>query len=300
VDRAWLLPLVAATASISLLARSAGAQEAEVEDDWPEGKWQFVFDALAATVKPDVQVPQPDGTTTTENAKVTAQSASLGASYGITDHWRVGLQLPWTTATIQVAGISRSVTSFGNAELDGWYQHDWSPEVTATYGLGLAGGGQGKSTSNAQTDQDRALINQAISDARGYAFDARYTSGRSSAIPSMEVDWFHRGLQVEPYLRLQFLHDVTGDQPNPNVTTSEIGARLAYRWWRVLDTGLRTWWFAIPGGNVEHVASSFVVEPELRGRIGPVTVLLGLLVPVAGPYANPRIVSGELGVQLDL
>ena len=291
----------AASLHAATFARTSSAQEAEVEGDWPDGKWQFELDGIGTSVHATVLVPQAGGGVQPADAKIIAQSASLGASYGITDHWRVGLQLPWSRATIQVAGLSRSTTSFGNAELDGWFEHDWTKEISATYGLGVAGGGQGKTTSNDKTDQDRALTNQAIANARGYAFDARYQSGRSSAIPSMEVDWFHRGFQVEPYLRVQILHDVTGDAPNKNVVTTELGTRFAVRWWNKLDTGFRTWWFAIPGGNVDHVESSFVVEPELRARFGPVTPLVGVLVPIAGPYASPqRYVSGELGIALDL
>lgn len=285
--------------AVALVAARASAQEAEVEGDWPEGKWQIDFDAIGATVHLPVTIPTATGSTTAD-AKLTTQSLSLGASYGITEAIRVGVQLPWTHSTIAIGNVSRSATSIGNAELDGWYEHPWSETISATYGLGLAGGGQGKSTSTDQTDRDRAATNRAASNARGYTFDARYESGRSSAIPSIEVDFFQRGVQIEPYFRLQVLHDVTGDQPNPNVVTTELGARLAYRWWNKLDTGVRAWWFAIPGGNIDHVSSSVVLEPELRARFGPVTPLLGVLVPLAGPFTNPRILAGELAVNVDI
>jgi len=293
------LACVLALIAVAVVSRAASAQEAEVEGDWPEGKWQIDFDAIGATVHVPVTLPTTSGPTTAD-AKLATQSLSLGASYGITDAFRVGVQLPWTHSTIEVAGLSRSATSIGNAELDGWFEHAWSETISATYGLGIAGGGQGKSTSTAQDDRDRAAANRAASNARGYSFDARYESGRSSAIPSIEVDFFRRGVQVEPYFRLQLLHDVTGEQPNPNVVTTELGARVAYRFWNTLDTGVRAFWFAIPGGNVDHVGSSVVVEPELRARFGPVTPLLGVLVPVAGPFTNPRIVAGELAVNVDI
>jgi hypothetical protein len=41
------------------------------------------------------------------------------------------------------------------------------------------------------------------------------------------------------------------------------------------------------------------VEPEGRGRFGPLTVILGVIVPVVVPQSGPRIVSGELGLGLD-
>jgi hypothetical protein len=40
--------------------------------------------------------------------------------------------------------------------------------------------------------------------------------------------------------------------------------------------------------------------PEVRAHVGPLTVLLGLVVPIVGPQTSPRIVSGELALVLDL
>ena len=302
-SRATALTLLALAtlASVGLTSPRVAAQEAETEGDWPDGKWQVAFDAIGATVHVPVPVRRPTATGSTvtiEDAKIGARSFSLGASYGITESFRVGVQLPWTSSSIEVAGFSRTTSSFGNLEVDGWYERALGELAAVTFGLGLAGGGQGKSSSTSQTDADRSASNHAASGAHGRSFDARYESGRSSVVPSIELDWFRNGVQLEPYLRAQLLHDVTGEAPNPNVVTTETGARVAYRWWGVLDTGLRAWWFAIPVGN-EGTRSSIALEPELRARVGHFTPLLGVIVPVYGPLTSPRVVAGELGVSVD-
>ena len=95
-SRATALTLVGLTtlASVALLPARAAAQEAETEGDWPDGKWQVAFDAIGATVHVPVPVRRPAATGTTvtiEDAKISARSFSLGASYGISESFRVGV-----------------------------------------------------------------------------------------------------------------------------------------------------------------------------------------------------------------
>ncbi len=137
--------LALATLALVLVPTSARADE---EDDGPNGSFETSVDWLFSSVRvPIVTITTaPDGTPlrTEDEAKVFVRNVTASASFHFLDHYRVGLSLPWTSSTIAVSGDggdrrSRGATSFGNAELDAWFDHAPFPHTQLVYGLGFSG-----------------------------------------------------------------------------------------------------------------------------------------------------------------
>ncbi len=109
---------------------------------------------------------------------------------------------------------------------------------------------------------------------------------------------YHRfGWQLEPYLRIEDLRDTAAAPRHRDLLNNELGTRIA-RAFGKFDLGLRAVLDWVPAGTVADRKASAAIEPEVRGHFGPLTVLVGLLVPLTRPESGPRIVAFELALIL--
>jgi hypothetical protein len=290
---------------------AAGPAEdaADDDDDDADGRFQASMDWIVSTVHvPIVAItpgatPSDPPTRTEEDARVFVRNVTASVGYKFTPHLRAGLLLPWTASTITVGDrTSRGATSFGNLELDGFYEHSPFPHATLVYAIGTSGvsaqGSSGSASDQAASDQD--ATNRAVTAAGGRLESARFSPGHYAFIASVAFSYRRHGWSLEHYLRTEDIRDQAAQSQQRDTLKNESGLRFARRFGR-FEPGLRGWIDWIPIGprlGDRQIASA--VAPDVRARFGPVTTTLALILPLVGPQTSPRIVSGQLTLALDL
>ncbi len=288
---------------------NANANASLEDDDEADGRFQASLDWIVSTVHVPIVTVSPGATATDpptrteEDARVFVRNVTASASYKLSSHLRAGLLLPWTASTIAVGDrMSRGATSFGNLELDGFYEHSPFPHATLVYSLGLSGvsaqGTSGDPGTQATSDQD--ATNRAVTAAGGRLESARFSPGHYAFIASATFSYRRHGWSFEHYVRTEDIRDAAAQTQQRDTLKSESGLRIARRFWK-LEGALRAWVDWIPIGlRLGNRDLASALAPELRLRAGAVTTTLAVIVPVVLPQPGPRIVSGQLTLTLDL
>ncbi len=264
------------------------------------------------------EAPVP-GPTEARAPSATAISLRAGVSYAVSQEITLGLDLPWSTASYEdtSGALDESSNALGNPMLRLSYRlaaGSWLIPLRFGVGIPVAQGEPDPSSNDTARVAQTQL--QLVTDAtRGLREGEYYAVGRLPV---------SLGAGVE---RRSSLYELTGRQtllimPKLSGEISEAGAlgpgtaeissmalrsvtEVAFDLWFIeqLAAGLHLWFVydAItavkyePDRDVTQPSpAQFVLEPRLRGRLDPVTLQLGYVVPLGGQLGD----AGISGVRL--
>lgn len=235
------------------------------------------------------------GTHNLENTHVASDSYLLGFEYHLSKNLFVGARLPLVHATFGPEGLqqSRGVATIGNLELAAGFEKKLSKKLGVVAELGLAlptaAGDELPKASEIAEDptakmddasHDRFSALQAASASRGLEESALFSPKRLGIIPKIEVEYHAGKLTVAPYVKLENLISTSSSNEKGYLGELVPGALVTYSVIKYLDVGLRAW-ASIAFDKEDHDNNALiVVEPQLRGKIGPLRPIAGLLLPI--------------------
>jgi hypothetical protein len=230
--------------------------------------------------------------------------------YDLTKNFGLGVRVPLTLGTISPDSLqSRTVTAFGNVELEAEYESHLSPRLKLVYSLGVAlptasGTRVPDATSglNSNFDQDsldRYSMSIAAAAAHGYEENALFLSNRLGIIPKLTLEYEGAsGLRLAPYVKVENLISTATDGSNKYIGELVIGGRAGYLVNKYVEPGVRIWTtLAFAGDSDGSVA---VVEPDVFFHVGQLMPYVGMIIPFAGSIAKEpsHFVGVRLGASL--
>ena len=266
------------------------------------GKVPFAFQNLPSPGDPTVTYSR------TERTESNVQSFILQGSDEVTEHIGVGVRVPFTFAGFSPDGsAARTTTSFGNVELEGEYSMTLGRGLLLAASLGVAlptAQGQpvpvGLSRQSAafadESAYDRWSLSRAAAFARGYEDNALFEPQRFGLIPKIAVTYRHRGLSIEPYVKIENLVG-TSTLLDASYVGEVVGAlRVGYWVHKQFEVALKGWVNVGYAGTDEDKTTAAALEPQLVLRFGPVRPYAGVIVPLAGPPKDADFLGVRLGI----
>jgi hypothetical protein len=240
-------------------------------------------------------------TNTLENTHVASDSYIFGGSYKLTESFLVGARLPIVHAAFGPENLEdqRGTTTLGNLELFAAYEKKLTKQLAIIPELGVAlptapgselpSGADVAANPAANYDNnanDRFSALQAASAARGLEESALFESHRLGIVPKLELEYKAHGLTIAPYVKWESM--ISTDKAAEKGYLGEIvgGFLASYRVVKYLDVGVRAWISAAFDKEDHQSNELIVIEPQLRGHIGPIHPTAGLLLPIV-PTTGP-------------
>ena len=246
-----------------------------------------------------------DESRTTGSSRYTSGSFNFGLDFKLDEHIHFGALLPLGVGSVEAFDDTRGSSTVGNLSLGGQYGLSLRDDLRLAGGfvvaLPTASGSDSLPDDNYlatsghvdQTSYDRYSLNKAAEQSRGREDTASYAPKHLGLVP--KVDVLYTGIQrveLEGYVKYESLH-ATGTNASYE-GDFVILARGTYQFSRYVDGTLRVWTNIPTAGPDSAVAAA---EPQIRGHVGWLTPLAGVILPIAGPnLTSPYNVGVRLAV----
>ena len=240
-------------------------------------------------------------------ARTASQSFVLGTAFHLLPHTAFGVRLPFSFGEFSPPdGSTRGTGALGNIELEAEYERHMSHHLELFFVLGFSmPTGQGNpipenigELPNSAIDVgllDKGALNRAASLARGGEETALFELKRWGINPKIGVNYRMGALTITPYIKMENLIASTSSLAKGYLGELIPAVRAGYRVGQ-FEPALKLWAPIIFAGAEEGEKKvGFVVEPQLVFHHGNVRPMLGVIIPVAGPAADP---STNIGVRL--
>jgi hypothetical protein len=244
-------------------------------------------------------------TRATGRSRYSTGSFNFGLDYKLDDHIRFGVLLPLGVGSVFPENETRGSSTVGNVSLGGQYALSLRDDLRLAGGFAVAlptASGEDSlpddnylATSGHidQTSYDRYSLNQAFERSRGREDTASYAPKHLGLIPKASV--LYTGIQrleLEAYVKYESLH-ATGTHASYEGDFVVLG-RGTYQLSQYVDATLRVWTNLRTAGPDSSVAAA---EPQIRGHVGWLTPLAGVILPIAGAnLTSPYNVGVRLAV----
>ena len=264
------------------------------------GKVPFAVQNLPTTGSQAITYSRADA------APSDVQSFVLGGDFEATEHFGVGVRIPFTFGTVSPTGsAARSTTALENVELESEWSTRLSANLRLVAGLGVAlPTAQGEEIPatlvNASSvdvgSYDRYSVARAAELARGYEANALFEPGRLGAIPQITLSYKGPRFRFEPYLKVENLIRTSSSLDAPYVGEAVGAVRAGYLIGSHVEAAIRGWINVGFAGTPDDRTTVVAVEPDVVGSFGPVKLYGGVVVPLVGPPED----AGFFGVRLGL
>jgi hypothetical protein len=266
------------------------------------GKVPFAVQNVPVTGTPGITYTRQDRT------ESDVQSLLFVGSAEVHEHLGVEIRAPLTFATFSPDGSpSRATASFGNLELAGEYAAPLGHHLRLVTSLGLAlptatgtpipAGLAGASASSADpTAYDRWSLSRAAAMARGFEDNALFEPERLGIVPRVALAWRHRGLSIEPYVKVENLIATSKALDASYVGEIVGGLRVGYWVQHRFEIVLKGWVNGGFAGTSDDKTTAVAIEPQFLMRFGPVLPYVGVILPLAGPPSDGNFVGVRVGV----
>ena len=240
-------------------------------------------------------------------ARSMSESFILGAAFHLLPHTAFGVRLPFTFGQFYPVGnSSRGLGALGNIELEAEYERHISHHTELFFVMGFSlPTAQGEeipenldTLTNAQVDQasyDKGALNRAAALSRGGEDNALFEPKRFGLNPKIGLNHRMGALTITPYIKVENLIATSPTLAHKYLGELIPAVRIGYRMGK-LEPALKLWVPILFAGSDEDKKVGFVVEPQLVFHHGNVRPALGVIIPVAGPAADPRFVGVRLAV----
>jgi hypothetical protein len=237
---------------------------------------------------------------------VFTNSFLFGLGYEPIKNLGFGVRLPLTIGTISPDGYQgRTLSVFGNIELEGEYKVHLSETLAMAYSLGVAlptaigtrvpDTSAGLPANVNQGSYDSYSLSYAAGASRGFEENALFFSDRLGIIPKVSLEYHPAGgFRFEPYAKVENLISIANDGSTKYIGELLLVAQASYLIGKYVEPGLRLWTTIAYAGDSD--GSAGVVEPEARFHVGALTPYLGVIVPFAGPISKDP--SHFVGIRL--
>lgn len=253
--------------------------------------------------------------------KATVFSFVFGATYRAWDIWTMGVRFPYSTG--EILGPKEDTIDDFKTFAIGNFELSVSPSFQLTRKLRIApsvalalpsAAGDLFAAADERGSVGQALINQAVSQSRGWEDNGLFASKRFVFTPAAGVTYDSNALHITGKMKLDVIAKTGGNDPKPEIedqknivlhdpnTTFMIQGSLFYDFLDgKVSPGLRTWLSvhqeAISSqtatGGRDYSGAQFVLEPTVTGRFpitesGKLAIRAGLsyIINVAGPLGN--------------
>jgi hypothetical protein len=250
-----------------------------------------------------IQQPQgPTGTLPTYAlgaSRVTSETFVLSTMLHLLPHTGFGLRLPFAFGEFSPpSSTSRGTGALGNLELEIEYERHLSHHLELFFVLGFSlPTAQGdeipenlEHLSNGQVDVgalDKGSLNRAASLARGGEETALFELKRFGINPKIGFTYRSGAFSLTPYVKVENLIATTSGADQKYLGELVPAVRAAYRMGQI-EPALKLFApIVFAGAPPDEKTVGFVVEPQLALHFGNVTPVLGVVIPVAGPAADP-------------
>lgn len=241
------------------------------------------------------------------DSQVTSESVILGAAVKVFPHTALGVRLPLAFGVFHPHDEeSRGAAVLGNIEIEGEYERHLSHDLAFLAILGVSlPTAQGdaipdnlEQLSNLQVDKgsyDKGGINRAAAFSRGGEENALFEPKRLGINPKLGIVYRTGGLTIAPYVKME---NLIGTTSSTNSYLGELvpGVRLSYRAGAVVEPALKVWANIAYAGSEEEKKVGVALEPQIAAHLENVRWLLGVIIPVAGPAADPQFVGVRLAI----
>jgi hypothetical protein len=242
-----------------------------------------------------------------ESARFNSQNFDLGVTYEFLNNLAVGVEFPFTHATYTTALETRSVTAVGNVEVNLEWVKLLTKHVALVPSLEVAlPTAQGdEPPTKEEVDADPAMVRDvgaldrfaaqhAAAASRGWEENHLFAPGRLGVVPRIGLLWEIGHVEIEPYAKVGAL---VSTKSAPLEGDLVFAVRAGYRLHQLLDAGMRVW-ANIPLGKSlpVDVAPVGVLEPQIRGHFGNVLPVFGVIIPFAGPLADPMTIGVRFAI----
>lgn len=253
---------------------------------------------------------QGTGTYHEAGARFSSANLDAGLTYAVIPGLAVGVEVPITHVVFTPGDTtSRSVDVLGNVELNAELEKHVSQHLVfvpgVEVGLPTAQGdselpptkevAEDPTTPRNQRALDEHSAQRAAANARGWEENHLFSPDRLGIVP--RIAFIYEGIhnvELEPSVKMAALLSTNSMPFEGDIVP---GIRASYRFVKQLDAGVRVWANIPIGGTLPEDESTIgVVEPQLRGHFGAFTPIVGVVLPFAGPIANPE----NVGVRIAL
>ena len=298
-------------------AKPAQKDEANEREEAPEHEEtsgvvyaDFVqgFGKVPLAVQNPTSTAEPLPRTHAGAGPITTESFIVGAMFELLPKTAFGARVPFTFATLHPDGdADRGTAAFGNLEL--LAEHEIHAQSYLTF---VIEGGVSLPTANganmpdsldtlspANVDRagyDKAAINRAASLARGGEDTALYALNYLGVNPQGGAIWTRGNLKISGMAKIENLFSTSSSNAHKYVGELVPKARVSYRVSSIEPALAAYAPIAFAGAETGEEKVGVVVEPQVVGYFGALRPALGVVVPVAGPAADPQ----TLGVRLAL
>jgi hypothetical protein len=242
-----------------------------------------------------------------DSARFNSQNFDLGITYEFLNDLAVGVEFPFTHATYTTALETRSVTAVGNVELNAEWVKFLSKHIALVPSLEVAlPTAQGdEPPTKAEVDADPAVVRdlgpldrfaaqRAAAASRGWEENHLFAPHRLGVVPRIGLLWEIGHFELEPYAKMGALFSTNSAPFEGDVV---LALRAGYRLHKFVDAGMRVWTNIPIGKNLpEDVAPVGVLEPQVRGHFGNVLPVFGVVIPFAGPLADPMTIGVRFAI----
>ena len=286
----------------------------EGEGKETEKKFEIGLDAVFGFGKvPAVNQTSPStfGTVpsqTLDNTKVSSDSYILGFGYWVSPKLRVGARIPLVHGVLTPGGLKniRGATTFGNIEVAVGTEIELSKKLKLLPTLGLAlPTSAGLETPEAEEINaeptaarnhealDRFSILRAAGASRGNEENAMFAARRFGIVPELALEYRSKKLELEPFVKMDNLLSASSTLKKTYLGEVTVGLRATYELKEWLDVGARVWLNVAFDKEDRDSSVLAILEPQVRFHLGPVTPLVGLLIPVA-PFKSTDTNTGPV------
>jgi hypothetical protein len=290
------------------------SESSEGEGKETTKKYEIGFDAVFGFGKvPAVNQTAPATfgtvpTQTLDNTTVSSDSYILGFGYWISPKLRVGARIPLVHGVLSPDGLktSRGATTFGNIELAVGTEIELSTKLKLLPTLGLAlPTSAGLETPEAEEINkeptaprnrealDRFSILRAAGASRGNEENAMFAARRFGIVPELALEYRSKKLELEPFVKMDNLLSASSTLKKTYLGEVTVGLRATYELQEWLDVGARVWLNVAFDKEDRDSSVLAILEPQVRFHFGPVTPLVGLLIPVA-PFKSTDTNTGPV------
>ncbi|MBX3183181.1 MAG: hypothetical protein KIT72_04575 [Polyangiaceae bacterium] len=262
------------------------------------------------------------GPTEARTPSATVISFRAGLSYAVSPEISLGLDLPWATASYEdtPSALDESSNALGNPMLRFTYRLTagrWL--IPLRFGVGIpVGQGEPDLTSSDTARVAQSQLHLVTDSARGLREGEYYAVGRMPVSLGAGIERREASYELGARQTVLVMPKLSGDISNPGGLgpgTAELSSmalrsvtEAAFDFWFIeqLAAGLHLWFVydAItavkyePDRDVTQPSpTQFVIEPRLRGRLDPVTLQLGYLVPLGGQLGDAGISGLRLAAE---
>lgn len=245
---------------------------------------------------------------TLDNTKVTVDSYILGFGYWVTPKLRIGARVPLVHGVLTPGGLknTRGASTFGNVELAVGSEIELSKKLKLLPTLGFAlPTSAGLETPEAEeinaeptasrnhTALDRFSILRAAGSSRGNIDNAMFAPRRFGIVPELALEYRSKKLEVEPFVVMDNLISASSTLKKTYLGEINVGLRVTYELAKWLDVGARAWVNVAFDKEDRDSSVLAILEPQVRMHFGPVTPMIGVLIPVA-PFSSTDTNTGPV------